>query len=337
MSCRDPNDTLPPEETEFQQLVLRIGGKERINLVSDSFKTNDEDDAGIMHEFVHDMFFGQRTGHNVSSANKNTNGQVHPSPTSGIANEKNVLCDTDINIKTSPQENKTPLSTTPKDLELSAKPVGEEKTNEPLREDVEKSTRTSSINSCGLKRTIDSPIIIFIFSQEFLSISSNEICLKEILKDVRARTKRVSVRPALIGLIRSVVESEETRESMGFLERALRSVFRKHASEAIWVGIFIPKSEQRMLTIKTNACRVFNSSQTSDNRPTGNSGNRIHWQFQCLPWTGRGRHGGPASTPSNRQQGDTGIQEEGIPLKTNVLSSGTHTGSGGAGKDTLQS
>ncbi|XP_046893184.1 uncharacterized protein LOC124478790 isoform X1 [Hypomesus transpacificus] len=334
MSCRDPNDTLQPEETEFQQLVLQIGGKERINLVSDSFQTNDEDGAGIMHEFVQDMFFGQRTGHNVSYAEKNTNSQDHPL---GIANEKNVLCDTDINIKTSPQENKTPLSTTPKDLELTGKPVGEEKTNKPLREDIEKSIRTSSINSCGLKRTIDSPIIIFIFSQEFLSISSNEICLKEILKDVRARTKRVSVRPALIGLIRSVVESEETRESMGFLEGALRSVFRKHAPEAIWVGIFIPKSEQRMMTIKKNACRVFHSSQTSDNRPTGNSGNRIHWQFQCLPWTGRGRHGGPDSTPSNRQQGDAGIAEEGIPLKTNVLSSGPYTGCGGAGKDTLQS
>lgn len=265
MSCQtDINVILPPEETEFQQLVLQIGGKERIYLVSDPFKTSEDDDAGgILREFVHDMFFGQHTGDGDSLDNKNIDRHVHPSsPKSDIPNENNATRETDIDSKPSPQENKIPLSTRPKDLGLSAKPVGEEKTPQPPNGDVQR-TKTSRINSCGLRRTIDSPIIIFIFSREFVGVSSNEIYLKEILKDVRARTKRVPVRPALIGLIRSGVDSEETRATVGFLERALRKVFRKHAPEAIWVGNFIPKSEERMLTIKKNACRVLYSSQTS--------------------------------------------------------------------------
>lgn len=326
MYCQtDLNVTQPPEETEFQQLVLQIGGKERIYLVSDPFKTSEDDDAGgLLREFVHDMFFGQHAGDGESLDNKNSNWHVHP-PKSDFPNENNATRETDIDSKPSLQENKIPLSTRPKDLGLSAKPVGEEKTPQPPNGDVQM-TKTSSINSCEIKRTIDSPIIIFIFRQEFVGVSSNEVYLKEILKDVRARTKRVHIRPALIGLIRSGVDSEETRESVGFLERALRKVFRKHAPEAIWVGNFIPKSEERMLNIKKNACRVLHSSQTSDN--TESSG--IYWQFQCLPWPFRGRNRAPVNTPSNGQKG---IAEEGIPLKTDVLSSGPHKGCAGIGKD----
>ncbi|CDQ84562.1 unnamed protein product [Oncorhynchus mykiss] len=248
-----PKDTpQPTEDIEFQQVLRQIGGKENIYLVSDTVKLDEEDEAsGILKEFIQDMFHSGRT-ENLGTSHTNNN--------------------------TNAQGNEIPLSTRPKDLVLSAKSMGEDKGPPRLNGNVQK-TKTSSMNSCRGKRIIDYPIIIFIFRQEFFSGSANAICLKEILKDVRSRAKRGGVRPALVGLIRSTGESNETRESVGFLEGLLRSVFWKHPPEAIWAGHFIPKTEDRMLAIKKYACKAIYSAQSSDN--SEERGNMFLRPFQC--------------------------------------------------------
>lgn len=243
-------DTLPAEEREFQKTVALIGGKERIYLVSDPCKSKDldGDGAGILQEFIREMFPGSR-------ANSNT--QPDSSPTNSHADTASA------NQMTS---NEMPLKARPKDLDLRGCPEGEgrDKVKLPACNSNAQRTATRRANVYCLKRTIDSPVIIFIFRQTYLSKNPNQSCLKEILKDVKARTKHARIaRPALIGLIRTRQESAETHQCAQLLERLLRSVFHKHPPETMWVGCFIPKTEANMLSIKKNACRVIYSSQTA--------------------------------------------------------------------------
>ncbi|XP_070765466.1 uncharacterized protein [Enoplosus armatus] len=268
-------DTLPEEEREFLRIIALIGGKERIYVVSDACESKevDGDDAGILKEFLRDMFAGSLA---------NSMGQPHSSPPSShgdTASANHICCKTE-----TVKSNEIPLTTRHKDLDLRGCPVGEdsEKEKRPTLNGNVQRTATRRANIYSLKRTIDSPIIIFIFRQTFLSKTSNELCLKEILKDVKARTKHARIaRPALIGLIRTRQESAETRQCAQLLECLIRSVFHKHSPETVWVGCFIPKTEDKMLIIKKNACKVIYSSQTA---------------------------------------GDAGSVEESIPLKTNSLS-----------------
>ncbi|XP_012990404.1 uncharacterized protein C2orf72 [Esox lucius] len=329
MAClTDTNDTPQhPEDIEFQHILSQIGGKEKIFLVSDAFKSDQVDESsGVLQELIQDMFHSGCT-ENLHKSPANNNGRVYSS-TNGqedTASDKNSTRETVIDCINLPQAqgNETLVSTRPKDLKLSAKPVGEDQGPPRLNGEVTM-TKTSIMNSCGRKRIIDSPVIIFIFRHECFSGSGNAICLKEILKDVRARTKRASVRPALLGLVRSKGESNETRESVGLLERLLRSVFREHPPEAIWVGHFIPKSEDKMLAIKKYACKAIHSSKSSDSFGR----NSFFRQFQCLLWPRRRNSGQANNTSTNRQKGDTGSAEEGIPLKTGVLSAEDQADSG---------
>lgn len=217
-------DTLAEEEErEFQRVIALIGGKERIYVVSDPCERKDAEDAEILQEFINDMFPGC---------------PWNPSNNHSVG---------DICVKTA-KSNDIPLTASPGDVDL-----GKEN---------RKYHRSANIHS--KKRTIDCPVIIFIFRETFLRRQSNQLCIKEILKDVKARTRHARIaRPALLGLIGSRQQGAETQQCAQLLERLIRSVFRKHAPETVWVGSFVPKIEADVLSIKKNACRVIQSSQTA--------------------------------------------------------------------------
>ncbi|XP_069377994.1 uncharacterized protein C2orf72 isoform X2 [Paralichthys olivaceus] len=248
-------DTLPEEEREFRKTVALLGGKERIYLVSDVYESKEEDaeDAGILQEFIRDMF---HRGSHVRS-----NGQPHassPDNPEDTANENHIYSKTEA----ATCSNEIPLTERPRDLDVGASPVVQTGSGKGNAGSAER-TATRRANISSVKRAIDSPIIIFIFRQTFVGKESSELCLKEILKDVRARTKRASIaQPALIGLIHARQESAETRRCAQLLESLIRSVFHKHPPETIWSDCFIPDTEANMLSIKRNTCRVVHSSQT---------------------------------------------------------------------------
>ncbi|XP_039985680.1 uncharacterized protein LOC120791345 isoform X2 [Xiphias gladius] len=282
-------DVLPAEEREFQNTIALIGGKERIYLVSDACQSKEVDggDGGTLQEFMRDMF---HSGDRATS-----NGQPHssnPGNQDDAAGE-NLTCSKTEAAKCT----EIPLTVRPGDLDLRTCPEGEdmEEGRRQTRNGNAQRTATRTANVCSLKRAIESSVIIFLFRETFVGKDSNGVCLKEILKDVKARTKRARIaQPALIGLIRTGLESAETQRCAQLLECRIRSVFNRHPPETIWVGCFIPKTEAKMLSIKKNACKVIYSSQTA---------------------------------------GDAGSVEEGIPLKTNSMTAGRHVNGEPAGGD----
>ncbi|CAG5864304.1 unnamed protein product [Menidia menidia] len=293
------SDTLAEEERDFQKLLAQIGGRERIHLVSDACKSVevDGDDVGILQEFIRDMFHNSRPA--------TATGQPRPSP-GGDAAEKTE------------NSNERPLTADP----LTADERTEERSARGARRTVKQ-----RFNIHSSKRAIDSSVVVFVFRQRFVGQIANGVCLKEILRDVRARTGRSATsRPALVGLVRASEEEEgaETRRCERVLESLMRSVFRKHAPDTIWVGCFVPKTEATMLSIKKNACRVFLASQTADT--TGDRGDPPFWPFQC--WfrpqrrTARGQNNNKSS--NSRQKGAAESVEEGIPLNTGVSSAEPH-------------
>ncbi|XP_074524468.1 uncharacterized protein LOC141789076 isoform X2 [Halichoeres trimaculatus] len=269
-------DTLSEEEKEFQRVVALIGGKEKIYLVGDACESKevDGDGGGPLQEFIRDMFPGSLASSNGHPASFLSSIHVGSAGAGAMCSETETV-----------ESNDIPLTARTKDLDLKASPVENEKKEQPKRNDSAHKTAVRRLNIYSKKRTIDSPVIVFIFRQTFLCKSSNELCVKEILKDVKARTKRArNARPALVGLISTRQESAQAHQCAQILERLFRSVFKKHLPETVWVGCYIPNTEATANVIKKNVCKVIQSSQTA---------------------------------------GETGSVEECIPLKTTSLPSGS--------------
>ncbi|XP_007542027.1 uncharacterized protein C2orf72 [Poecilia formosa] len=292
-------ESVPEEEMEFQKAVAQIGGKERICLVGDvcgRSKEVDGDDVGVFQEFIRDMFHNSSEGQLPCCAPRDHQGDTEGKAETGKSNEM-------------------PLTEKSKDLEKDREKEKRPGSN-PQR------TATRRFNIYSSKRAIDSPVIVFIFRQTFISRTSNELCLLEILKDVKARTKRGPVtRPALIGLIHTKQESAETQRCAQVLELLMRSVFRKHSPDTIWVGCFIPKTEDRILSVKKNTSKaVYAASQTADN--AGERGSQPLWPVQCCfrPQTGEVTRQNNNKSSNCRPKGEDGSPEEGLPLKTGVFS-----------------
>ncbi|XP_054916899.1 uncharacterized protein C2orf72 [Poeciliopsis prolifica] len=296
------SESLPAEEREFQKVVAQLGGKERIYLVSDvcGRKEVDGDDVGMFQEFIRDMF------HNRSP--ESSEGQL---PACEPTDHRG---DTEGGTETG-KSNEIPLT------EKSETLQEDREKEKPPRSNPQR-TATRRFNIYSSKRAIDSPVIVFIFRQTFISRTSNELCLLEILKDVKARTKRGPVsRPALIGLIHTAQESAETQRCAQVLELSMRSVFRKHSPDTIWVGCFVPKTEDRILVIKKNTCKaVYAATQTTDN--AGERGSQPLWPIQCCfrPQMGEVTRQTNNKSSNCRPKGEDGSPEEGLPLKTGVFS-----------------
>ncbi|XP_020780287.2 uncharacterized protein LOC110160025 [Boleophthalmus pectinirostris] len=297
-------DTVPEEEKEFQKILAEIGGREKIHLVSDVGKSKEDDDAGILQEFLRGVF-GQTSF---------PNGHPHSALSSNhcdIEDEKPTSC------KTGPAT-ELPLTVRPKAMTNPSEEIGREKRN-----GSQKTVWRRDIYNT--KRIIDCPVIIFIFRNTFLNCHSNLVCLKEILRDVKARTKHAkNAQPALIGLIRSSLESAENKQCAVVLENMMRSVFHRHVPDSIWIGSFIPKKEEEILEIKKNFCKVIYSSRTADY--TGHRGNPLLWPLQCLLESNRGtqRVRAKSNSTDNWQTGNSKDLEESIPLKTLNQPTGPH-------------
>lgn len=251
-------DTIAEEEREFQKIITLIGGKERIFLVSAASQSKevDGDDTELLQELMRDMFHisdHATTKGQTNSCTLRSHGDS--ASTNHVSSKKETVNCNDM-----------ALTARPKDLVLGACTVGEdtEKETRPSRNGNAQRITTRGSNIYSQQRVIDSHVIIFIFRQTFLSKKSNKVSLKEILKDVKARTKCSTIaRPALIGLIRTRQENAESPRCVQLLECQIRSVFHKHPPEAIWVGCFIPNTESKMLSIKKKSCEVICSSQTA--------------------------------------------------------------------------
>uniref|UniRef100_A0A671K450 Uncharacterized protein n=1 Tax=Sinocyclocheilus anshuiensis TaxID=1608454 RepID=A0A671K450_9TELE len=130
----------------------------------------------------------------------------------------------------------------------------------------ETTAASSSRNIGGKQRAIKCSVIIFIFKHDYVCNKENRVCLREILKDVRARVKRNALRPALLGLVHTDRDQSESRDSVELLDRSLRSVFINHPSQAIWTGCYVTKSPDLLQAIRWNACRAVKSSVSAGQR-----------------------------------------------------------------------
>jgi len=214
----------------FQRVLLQIGGKSNIHLVC--AVSGPEGDTGIFQDFIADMF------------NSGEHDEIHDC----IIGNSNGEIKIQTNVCIPDQSEQS--SSIPDDRRTKPDPL-------------ENKSVSSSRNVGGKQRAIKCSVIIFIFRHEYVCEKENEVCLREILKDVRARLKRNALRPALLGLVHSDSDRSDSRASVELLDRSMRSVFINHPQQAIWTGRYVSKCPDVLQEIRWSTCRAVKSSMSA--------------------------------------------------------------------------
>ncbi|KAI7791419.1 hypothetical protein IRJ41_018869, partial [Triplophysa rosa] len=285
------------ESDDFQQILKQIGGKSNICLISSVCEA--DGDAGLLQDFIADMF----------------DENLHEETTDCIGSGNG-----EIKIHTTlSREEADPISpdqSQPEPSNHSSIPA-RRCTKSDKVEALKSKTVTSSRNVSGKQRSIKCSVIIFIFGHDYVCNKANNVCLREILKDVRARVKRNAHCPALLGLILTDCNRPQSPESVDLLDRLLRSVFINRPQEAIWTGRYVTKDPEVLQEIKRNACKAVKSSLSGDSSPV--SKESLFWAMTCLPGIFKKSNRGQADIPSSRQQANPQTTEEGIPLQMRAM------------------
>ncbi|KAJ8270446.1 hypothetical protein GJAV_G00114790 [Gymnothorax javanicus] len=284
MKIQDITDMKCSVEDAFRQTIAELGGREKIHVVSDVLKSEDVSQVTVFEELLKDLFNDPlhlcRSG---NMANKQKSAEFN---TCNGKCAKSCCVSSENSVSLPGVDNRTARAKKTHHLQANAR-----------------------LNHA--KVTIDSQIIIFIFRHEFVSCHGNNVRLREILKDVKARTKHASIRPALLGLVRATVEKEECKLSVVMLEGLIRSVFKKHPTDLIWVGLFVPEKADRTLTIKKNACRTLQALLNSE---SSESSHTQPWMQKCFPWI-HGERMKQAKISDCRHQ--ESVEE--LPMKTSCM------------------
>ncbi|XP_051549729.1 uncharacterized protein LOC127438282 [Myxocyprinus asiaticus] len=274
---------------QFQQILHQIGGKSNIHLVS--ALSGPDENTVVLQDFIADMFHDGRY-EEITGSVGNSNGEIKIQ-TAGKVTDECI-----------PDQQHCDLSE-----QNSSIPADGEKTD-PLKN----KTVMSSRNIRGQQRAIKCSMVMFIFRHDYVCNKENYVCLREIMKDVRARIKRNVFRPALLGLIQTDCDRSEICESLELLDRSLRSVFINHPQQAIWTGRYVTDSPKVLQEIKRNACRTVKSAMSVDSN--AGSKNCSFWPLKCLPGILRKGYREHADLTSNSwQQANPQMNEEGIPLQ----------------------
>lgn len=285
------------DSDDFQQILKQIGGKSNIHLICAVSEA--DGDAGLLQDFIADMF----------------NENAHEETTDCIGSSNG-----EIKIQTTlSREEADPISPDQSQSDPSnhSSIPANRCTKSDKAEALKNKNVTSSVNVSEKKRSIKCSVIIFIFRHDYVC-KDNNVCLREILKDVRGRIKRNAHRPALLGLIYRDCSQTQSRESVDLLDRLLRSVFINHPQEAIWTGRFVTKAPDMLQEIKRNACKAVKSSLSADSSP-GRKGS-LFWAMTCLPGIFKKDNRGQADmTSSSWQQANPQTTEEGIPLQMRAM------------------
>ncbi|XP_026879241.2 uncharacterized protein LOC113585745 [Electrophorus electricus] len=294
------------EDEEFNQVLSHVGGRGNIYLVGDAYPMDSKYKYRILEEFVAGIFRNDDTHRETNRVGTDmSNGDIKSgvsckAAVTDVIMQNDEPSDLRDNRSTSHGRRRSEFDAVQKEGASSAKGV-----------EAKNVLTTGNLSARG--RTISCAIIIFIFRHAYVNHKGNRVCLEEILKDVKTRTKRNGVRPALLGLVYADIENAETRDSVMFLEQTLRSVFTKHPHGSIWAGHFISKAPDGTQTIKRHICTTVHFSQSPDNMP-GKQG-----CFPLLQRWFRGEHKPNITSNNLVQEGNPESTEEGIPLQMRSL------------------